>query len=109
VSRPRIGALRHRIDLEAPIRTNDGGGGASVTWSTLAEIWASIEPMNGQESVLGDGLASRISHEIVVRHRSGLEPSMRFRLGARVFEIKAVLDIDERGRMLRCLCREELP
>jgi head-tail adaptor len=33
---------------------------------------------------------------------------MRFRLGPRIFEIAAVLDIGERHRLLRCLCREDL-
>ncbi len=109
MSRPRIGALRHRVQLEGSIRTADGGGGASVAWTSVAEIWAAIEPITGAESVLGEGVAGRVTHEIVVRYRIGLEPSMRFRLGARIFEIKAVLDVDERRRMLRCHCREELP
>jgi SPP1 family predicted phage head-tail adaptor len=108
LSRPRIGALRHRIVLEAPVRAADGGGGATVTWTTVAELWAAIEPIAGSESVLGEGIAGRVSHEIVVRHQSGIEPAMRFRQGERLFEIKAVLDVDERRRMLRCLCREEM-
>lgn len=108
MSRPRIGALRHRLVLEAPVRTADGGGGATIAWTPAAEIWAGIEPITGSESVLAEGIAGRVSHEIVVRHQSGVEPAMRFRLGSRIFEIKAVLDVDERRRMLRCFCREEL-
>lgn len=107
MNRPRIGALRHRVLLEAPVRVADGGGGATVTWTPVAEIWAGIEPITGGEGVLGEGLAGRVSHEIAVRHRSGVGPHMRFRFGARIFEIKAVLDVDERRRMLRCQCREE--
>jgi SPP1 family predicted phage head-tail adaptor len=108
VSLPRIGALRHRIMLEAQVRAADGGGGATVTWTPVAELWAGIEPITGSETVRGEALAGRVSHEVTVRHRPGVEPAMRFRLGSRVFEIKAVLDVDERRRMLRCLCREEL-
>ena len=106
--RPRIGALRHRIVLEAPIRSADGGGGATVVWAPVAELWAAIAPTTGSESVLAESVTGRVSHEIVVRHRADIEPAMRFRLGQRRFEIAAVLDVDERRRMLRCLCREDL-
>lgn len=106
--RPRIGTLRHRVLLEAPVRSADGGGGATVAWMPVAEVWAGIGPGTGSESVLAESLGGRVSHEIVLRHRAGVEPAMRFRLGARRFEIVAVLDVDERRRMLRCLCREDL-
>lgn len=107
MNRLRIGALRHRVQLEAPVRVADGGGGATVTWTPVAEIWAGVEPVAGSEGVLGEGLAGRISHEIVIRHRSGVGTAMRFRFGTRIFEIRAAIDVDERRRMLRCLCREE--
>ncbi len=105
---PRIGALRHRVVLETAIRSSDGGGGASVIWSPVAEIWAAIEPRAGSETVVGEATSGRISHQITVRHRNDIEPARRFRFGARVFDILAVLDIDERRRLLNCLCREEL-
>lgn len=106
--RARIGALRHRVVLEAPDRISDGGGGATVTWSTVAELWASIDPRSGGERLVGEGVAGGMSHVIAVRYRSGVEPAMRFRLGSRRFEILASRDIDERRRVLVCDCREEL-
>ena len=35
-----IGALRHRLVLEAVVRMDDGGGGATEVWSPVAEVWA---------------------------------------------------------------------
>lgn len=103
-----IGAMRHRIVLEEATRVADGGGGAVITWDAVAELWASITPTTGSEAVIADQLAGRVSHEIIVRHRADIVPAMRFRLGARIFEILAALDVAERRRQLRCLCREEL-
>lgn len=103
-----IGALRHRIVLEAATRVTDGGGGAVVTWLPVADLWASITPTTGTEVVVAEQIAGRVSHEIVVRYRADIVPAMRFRLGSRIFEIIAALDITERRRLLRCLCREEL-
>lgn len=105
---PRIGALRHRIVLETSIRAADGGGGASVTWTPVAEVWAAVSPRSGSEQSGAEAVSGRVSHQIIVRHRGDIEPALRFRFGARVFEILAVLDIDERRRLLNCLCREEL-
>lgn len=103
---PTIGRLRHRLTLEALIRTPDGGGGASETWAAITQLWGRIRPTSGTESVDADARAGHVSHEITLRHRSGVTPAMRLRSGARVFEIAAVLDIDERHRWLKCFCVE---
>jgi SPP1 family predicted phage head-tail adaptor len=104
--RPTIGRLRHPLTLEAASRTSDGGGGASEAWSAVAEVWAEISPTSGTEAVDADALTGRVSHEIVFRYRSGVVPVMRLRSGTRLFEIAAVIDVEERRRWLKCLCVE---
>jgi SPP1 family predicted phage head-tail adaptor len=106
MKRPAIGRLRHRLTLEAADRTPDGGGGASEAWATVATVWAEITPTGGTESVDADALTGRISHEIVFRYRPDIAPVMRLRSAARLFEIAAVIDVDERRRWLKCLCVE---
>jgi SPP1 family predicted phage head-tail adaptor len=106
VSRPSIGRRRHPLTLEQVTRTPDGGGGASESWSSIATVWATITPTGGAESIDADALAGRLSHEIVFRYRPGVEPAMRLRYGARLFEIAAVIDVDERKRWLKCVCME---
>lgn len=104
----KLGPMRHRLALEDATATPDGGGGASVTWSLVAEVWAALTPLSGREGVEADGLQGRVTHEIVLRHRAGISPRQRFRMGARVFDIKAVIDIGERHRFLRCLTEERI-
>lgn len=108
MTRIAIGEMRYRLALEAPLETPDGGGGASRTWSLLAEVWGAIRPVTGTERFEADGLSGRVSHEIWIRHRTGVTPDMRLRLGARVFEIRAVIDVNERRRFLRCLAEERV-
>jgi SPP1 family predicted phage head-tail adaptor len=103
-----IGSLRRRLTLEAPVRTAGGGGAATITWSTVAQVWTAITPAAGREIVRADGLASRVTHEVVIRFRSGVLPEMRFTTGSRTFDIRAVLDEDERRRWLTCLCEERV-
>ena len=100
-----IAALRERLVLEQPVRTPDGGGGASVTWELVAELWAHVRPISGDERLRHDQLAGRLTHEVWLRYRPGVTPAMRFRQGTRVYEIVAVLEAQRRSR-LQCLCEE---
>ncbi len=102
----RIGDLRHRLVLEQAVRQDDGSGGAEESWETVEELWAALRPLSGQERDASDQIAARVSHEIWVRYRAGVKPEMRFRIGSRVFEVRAVIDAGERRRFLKCLAEE---
>lgn len=101
-----IGHLRHRLVLEGATATPDGAGGAVETWAAIATISAAIRPTGGRERIFADGLQSRITHEIVVRTRADIVPRHRFRRGARVLHILAVMAADPHATRLRCLCEE---
>lgn len=109
MSLPLIGEMRHRLRLEAAVRTPDGGGGATVSWGLVAEVWGAVVPLSGSERAEADGLKGRVTHEIVIRYRPGVLPELRFTFGARVFDIRTVLDVSERRRFLRCLVEEKVP
>ena len=108
MSEVSIGALSNRFALEAPMRTDDGGGGASVAWALVAEVWGALKPLGGDEQVAADGLHGRVRHEIWIRHRDGVLPEMRFVLGSRVFDIRAVKEEGGRRRFLKCLVEERV-
>ena len=100
------GKFRQRVTLQQAVRTPDGGGGAAVTWSPVADLWASIEPMSADERFDSDRLQGRVTHQIWLRYRAGVTPAMRFLSGARVFDIRSAVDADEVHRYLRCLVEE---
>jgi SPP1 family predicted phage head-tail adaptor len=100
-----IGSLRDRLTLEQPVRAPDGGGGASVAWQPVAELWAHARPITGDERLRHDQVAGRLTHRVTIRRRDGVAPAMRFRQGARIYEIVAVLDSPRRTH-LTCLCEE---
>jgi SPP1 family predicted phage head-tail adaptor len=104
--RPRIGKLRHRLTLEAPVRSADGGGGASIAWDEVAQIWGAVEASGGGEAVDADRVSGARQLIVTLRYRDDVAPAMRFRLGGRLFPIRAALDADGRKRFLRCLCEE---
>lgn len=100
------GGLRHRLALQEVQRVSDGAGGFTASWADIAGLWAQLTPAGGSEGVAAGRLAGKRAYEVVLRYRDGVEPAMRFRLGARVFEILAVADRGERRRWLHCLCEE---
>lgn len=101
------GNLRHRVVLEAPVRTPDGGGGSVVGWTPVAEVWAEIRTGQGQEAMIAEALSGRVSHVVTIRYRDGVDHTMRLRFGGRLFAITAVVDHDEGHRFLACYCREQ--
>lgn len=103
-----IGKLRHRLTLEAAADTPDGADGVVRAWTSLGQVWAAIEPVAASDAVVADKRVGALTHRVVVRHRE-LTLDHRFRLGGRVFTIRALRDREEEGRFLECLVAEERP
>lgn len=101
-----VGRLRHRVELQSQLRADDGAGGAAMAWQTLATVWAAVVPHRGDETLDADAPAGRITHDVWIRYRADMQPSMRFALGVRRFDVRAVVDVGERRRYLKCLCEE---
>ncbi len=108
--RAAAGQLRHRLVLQARNPAGDGGGGqVGDPWAapvTVATVWGDIMPLSGSERLRAMKLESRVTHRIAIRFRLGLTGDMRFVFGARTFNIRAVVDVGERHRMLELLCEE---
>ena len=101
------GRMRQRLTLESATVTPDGAGGGTLSWSQVATLWGEVTPLKAEERTIGEGFVDVVSHRVVVRHRSGVAAGDRFRLGARVLDIRGVSDPEEDGRYLVCLCHEE--
>jgi SPP1 family predicted phage head-tail adaptor len=101
--------MRQRLALEVADEIEDGAGGVARTWEPLGEVWGSLVPLSADDRVTGDRRIGAISHRIVLRHRHDLTLAHRFRLGARIFVVRAIRDPDERGRIIECLALEERP
>ncbi len=103
----RAGALRHRVKLQSASTTPDGGGGSHIIWQDVAPLWVAIRPLSGREFQAAGQFSSRLTHEITLRYRPLVLPEMRFSKGTRIFEIRAVMDVDEKRQWLRVLCEEK--
>ncbi|MEO0729320.1 MAG: phage head closure protein [Pseudomonadota bacterium] len=104
--RSRIGALRHRLRLEAPVRTSTEGGAATETWVEVATLFASLVPRAGRESFEAHAHRGEHVFDVRFRYRPTVTTDMRLVLGDRIFNILSVADEGERRRWTHCTARE---
>ncbi len=102
----RAGALRHLIDIEANTIAVDANGDRTETWASVHQCWASIETGNGREFFAARQVMADLTHTIRLRFVIGLTPAMRVKYVdqktqvTRYFDIKSILNPDERDEML---------
>ncbi|MDD3371564.1 MAG: phage head closure protein [Alphaproteobacteria bacterium] len=104
----KTGKLRKRIAVQAEQRTDDGAGGYALAWTTLATVWANVEPLRGNENYTHGRLEGRVTHRITLRWRDDLPVTtdMRLLMDSRVFNVRAVLNEGERNRWTVILAEE---
>jgi SPP1 family predicted phage head-tail adaptor len=87
------GKLRHRVDFERRINTQDPVTGEVVpVWQKLATaVPASIEPLSAREFLAAKSLQSEVTTRIVVRYRAGLNAAMRIKHGSRIYNPEGFL------------------
>lgn len=103
-----IGPMRNRLAIQSRTTTKDSYGAAVESWSTAATVWGRIEPLSGRELWQAQQVRPDVSHKVTLRAYAGLTPRHRLLFGSRVFEISSVLNIDERGRFMVCVCIEKV-
>lgn len=102
----RAGALRHRVLIESPTRAAGSLGGPDITWATFDTIWASVEPLRGQEYLTGQQLSNKVGAKITTRYRSDITTQMRATWDSHIYDIVDVVDVKGQGRTLELMCQE---
>lgn len=71
--------LREQVTIHAPQVTEDGFGGVSVSWQTVAKVFAEVTPMLGslREQVIAAHREALAAYRITLRNRNDVTPAMR--------------------------------
>ncbi|MDD3029974.1 MAG: phage head closure protein [Alphaproteobacteria bacterium] len=103
-----LGAMRCRIAFQQETQTDDGAGGYACAWETVAQAWASVEPLTGREVYAANRLEGHVSHKITTPWRSDITPTtaMRILYGTRTFNIHAAMNEGERNVFFILLVEE---
>ncbi len=102
----RAGELRQRITIQQPTVSRDSFGAEVPAWSTLATVWAQVVTTGGAETIdAAQNAVATLTHEITIRWRDDVQPTMQVAWGVRLFTIRAVVD-DNLQRQLILSCDE---
>lgn len=102
------GALRHRVTIQKKSVTRNSYGEEVVTWVTHCQAWASIEPLQGREFIEARLAQAEVTDRIKIRYQAGIRPEMRVLFGSRVYDIQAVMTIEEIHREIHMMCKEQI-
>lgn len=100
------GKLRHRITIQQRSTTQDVYGEPTDTWTTFATVWASVEPIIGREFFASEQVQAEVTTKIRIRNLDGILPKMRVSFGSKIYDIKAIMNIEERNREILLMCEE---
>jgi SPP1 family predicted phage head-tail adaptor len=97
------GRLRHQMELQEQVQAQDATTGVTtVTWSTVATVWAAIEPLSAREFVESAANQSQVSARVTIRYRAGVTAAMRLAhmvdgVAGRIYNIEGVLADKDSG------------
>jgi SPP1 family predicted phage head-tail adaptor len=96
-----VARLRHRVEIEDPVRTADDMGGGTIVWTLVTTVWASIETVMGNERKFGDKLEENVTHVITCRSLAvdTINTKMRIKFNNRTFQIHSIIKKDEIQKM----------
>lgn len=98
--------LRHRLTLEQETKIADGAGGYVRGWEEVAGLWGEITPIGGAERLESGKLQTPVRVRILLRHRGDITPAMRLVYDSRVFNIRSVINVQERDYITEILAEE---
>ena len=104
------GRYRHLIDIGIYTQKPDGWGDPDeAEWQSIAEVWASVEGLRGNQLFQAQQMVEQADHKIVIRYRSDIEPGMIVRHDGRELTIRSALDEKGDRRELTIICQEVRP
>lgn len=102
------GGLRQRIVIQTPTEgAASAKGEKTLTWANTATRWGSIEPLVGRELYQAQTVQSEVTHRVRHRFYSGLTSRHRYKFGARIFTIEALLNPGEENVYQEALVKEK--
>lgn len=104
MARERIGPMRHRVTLLAPVSDVDSLGENLPGWQTVATVWADVRDADAREYVYADQNVGQRKLTATIRYRPGVTNEMKLGYGGQEYNIDSVRDLDQRKKYLELVC-----
>ncbi len=105
----RAGSLIHRVEIQKSVKgARDAHGVKKKTWSVVETIRVGFVPMGGKEAEVARQTTPTLTHVANARYTANLSPSRRLHKldDGRLFNIEAVLSVNERNREMEVHLKE---
>lgn len=96
----RAGRLDRRITIQARQAGLDAYGQPADAWTTVATVWARLEPLSGAERFEADQRSQEQSVRFTVRFRAGIQPRQRVIFEGRQYDIRNVAETERRHELV---------
>jgi SPP1 family predicted phage head-tail adaptor len=100
--------MNHWVSVQRQAAGQSASGQPNGAWVELAKEWAAIKPISGREYFNASGERAEITHTVELRAGGNYVPRDRIVYGSRVFNIKSVINVEERNRKLRLMVSEHV-
>ena len=118
-NKPKIGDLRHLVDIQNATDTTDDAGGFTQVYDTVTSVFASIKPKKGTENYSegsqGMQLENPITHEIFMRWRNDFTFNNSSKIifndragTTRTFNVRSILNLEEKDRFFKISAEENV-
>lgn len=106
----RAGKQRHKVTIQTNTSTGGTMGDVTEKWADTQKVWAAIHPMRGSEQFIQGQLVSEIPSKIRIRYLdyTTLTPKNRIKYGSRIFNIRSVINVEERNIFFEALVTENV-
>ena len=102
----RSGRLNRRVTIQRLTVTKDEYNADIESWEDAATLWAHIEPLRGREYWQAKQVVGEVTGRITIRYLDGIDEKMRVTYGDRTYNILAVINPEEKNRILQLLVKE---
>ncbi len=100
-------SMTQRITLQQPSTSLDDVGQAVPSWSDVATVWASAQPLRGREYWAANSIESEAVVRFRMRWRSGVTSAMRvIWRGAAHAIVSPPIDVNGESHTLELMCSE---
>lgn len=102
----QTGKMQQQVTIRTTTHVDNPMGGTTDSNADVTGVWAWVEPLQGNEQLQAMQTGMKRPHRITMRYRSGLSAMQTLLYGTRVFDIKSVIDPDEKHRELVLMADE---
>lgn len=90
------GRFDRRITIQTYTSTRDNVGGEVRSWTDFCDMWANINPGDGNKNTNADRVESHAPVKFTIRYRSDITTAMRIKFDNEYYNISDISEIVRR-------------